>query len=94
MAGRGDSYISGIIEGDPLCPKGGSLYGDTLRGREELGLPELLVIFQWDDEAPYCLDLSEQPDGENSVICYESFSGARTVVARDFDDWFERFFLA
>jgi antitoxin YobK len=92
-AGQRDSYISGIIDGDPLSLNGGSLFGDTMRGREEMNLPEGLIVFQWDEEAPYCLDLSREHNGENPVVCYQAHTGTQKTIARDFDEWFDTFFL-
>src|SRR5688572_12430269 len=43
------STVSGIIDGRPLQEAAGCLYGDTLRFREEWGLPGHLLIVQPDE---------------------------------------------
>jgi hypothetical protein len=93
-AAIGDNTISGIIDGNPLCRDGGSLYGDTLRGRDELGLPHALAVIQWNDEAPYCLDVSTAQGDECPVVCFQRNTRSYRLIAADFDDWFSRFFLA
>ena len=88
-----NSYIAGIIEDDPLSINGGSLYGETVRLREEQELPNYLIVVEPDDEAPYCFD-TRYPDteGEFPLNCYELYSGADGKVADNFPqfmvDWF------
>ncbi|PAU63976.1 hypothetical protein BZL41_11070 [Pseudomonas sp. PIC25] len=51
-----DSEISGIEDGDAANSNGGTVYGDTLRCREEYGLPvNGVVIFFRDEEICWCL---------------------------------------
>ena len=89
-----DSTIAGIIGGDPLDERCGSLYGDTLRFRRERGIPSHLLVIQPDEDAPYCLDTrSPSVSGEFPVVCFELHSKYEGNVATDFDDWMRRFFL-
>ena len=88
------STISGIIGGQPLDEKGGSMYGDTLTFRREHGLPDHFLIIEPDEDAPYCFDTrNRSATGEFAVICYELHSKHESRIAPDFDDWMRRFFL-
>ena len=89
-----DSTTSGILGGEPLDESAGSLYGDTLRFRNEWNLPSHLLVIQPDEDAPYCLDTrSPSATGELPVVCYELHSTHENRIASDFDDWIRRFFL-
>jgi hypothetical protein len=86
--GIGDSFISGIINGDALGDGMGWVYADTSRFREDSGLPAHLLVVQADDDAPYCLDTSERsPEMECPVVCYELHSGHVGRVSRNFAEW-------
>ena len=93
-----NSYIAGIIENDPLNMNGGSIYGETVRLRQEQGLPDYLIVVEPDDEAPYCFD-TRYPgaDGELPLNCYELYSGADDKIADNFPqfvvDWFLKAWL-
>lgn len=93
-----NSYIAGIIESDPLNMNGGSIYGETVRLRQEQGLPNYLIVVEPDDEAPYCFD-TRYPDvnGEFPVSCYELYSGADGKIVDNFPkfvaDWFLKAWL-
>lgn len=63
--------ISGIWANEPMRTDGGTAYGDTLRMREERGLPLHLIVIERGDEhfPPMCLDTSRrEPDGEYPVV--------------------------
>jgi len=50
-------WISGIYNGQPFLKKQGSVYGDTLRWREQHHLPSgLIVVCTQDDEVCWCTD--------------------------------------
>jgi hypothetical protein len=90
----GDNSISGIIDGNPLSLDGGSLFGDTIRARQEQHLPSHLLVIQPDGDAPYCIDLSAQVSGaESPVVCFEASSSTETRIADSFEQWFSTFFL-
>lgn len=89
-----DSTISGILGGEPLDESCGSLYGDTMRFRDEYDLPHHLLVIQPNDDAPYCFDTSSpSAAGEFPVACFEVHSKHTKQIAADFDDWIRRFFL-
>ncbi|MBM4072578.1 MAG: SMI1/KNR4 family protein [Planctomycetes bacterium] len=89
-----DSAVSGIMDEDAVNEGFGWLYGDTLRCRQEFGLPEHLLVVQPDEGAPYCLD-TRRPDasGEMPVVCYELHSGHERKIADDFASWLENWFF-
>ena len=77
-----DSDISGIYGDKPLMPNQGCVYGDTVRWREEYGLPENLVIIRVEDEEEaLCLDAGS-PDsaGEYPVVRVDLFGGGVAKV--------------
>lgn len=89
-----NSTISGIVGGEPFDESCGSLYGDTLRFRNEWSLPSYLLVIQPDEDAPYCLDTrNPSATGECAVVCYELHSKHVVRIASDFEDWMRRFFL-
>lgn len=86
--GIGDSFVSGILGGDAFSTDFGTLYGDTLRYRDEFNMPEHLLVIQSDEDAPFCLDSgSPRADGEYPVVCFELHSGHVSQVAPDFKAW-------
>jgi len=90
----GDNSISGIIDSNPLSLDGGSLFGDTVRARQEQHLPSHLLVIQSDGDAPYCIDLSAQvSSAESPVVCFEASSSTETRIADSFEQWFSTFFL-
>jgi hypothetical protein len=63
--------ISGIYDNDPLSMHLGTTYGDTLRMRNECGMPSHLIVIERGDEhfPPMCLDTSRLgSDGEYPVV--------------------------
>jgi SMI1-KNR4 cell-wall len=84
--------ISGILEAKGTERRTGWLYGDTMRFQQERKLPSHLLVFQPDDDAPYCFDTS-RPDasGEFPIICFDLHSRHEERVARNFDEWLETF---
>ena len=83
-----NSFISGIIDAQPLGEGTGWVYGDTKRCREEWGLPEHLLVIQADEDAPYCLDTSNRQDGEYPLVCFELHSKHVSRMANSFGSWF------
>jgi len=85
-----DEYISGI-DGEPLTPNEGTVYGDTVRCREEHGLPaNLAVIFYQDGEVIWCLVTDQMRDGECPIVSFDVTSGKTEPLAKTFDDfWLE-----
>ncbi len=51
-----DSTVSGIVGGDVLEERTGSIYGDTRRYRKAFALPNRFLVIQADEDAPYCFD--------------------------------------
>lgn len=89
-----DSTISGIIDGEPWGDGRGWLYYDTLLYRNEWDLPQELLIIQPDEEAPYCLDISNPSvSGEFPIVCYELHAKCVRQIAADFEDWMRRCYL-
>jgi hypothetical protein len=88
----GDMVVSGIIGSNVAA---GSALGDTRRLRDEMKLPEAFVVISVHEDGGYCLDTSKAtPGDEYPVVNYEFGSNQHgTPVARDFEDWFVRFFL-
>lgn len=86
--GLGDSFISGIIDNQPLVEGTGYLHWDTQHYRNDYAMPIHLLVVQPDGEAPYCLDSSTPgPDGEFPVVCYELHSGHMERMAGSFREW-------
>ena len=84
-----DTAISGIIDGKPLSEEPGSVYGDTLRFREEHNLPHHLLVIQADEDAPYCL-VTNRPKsgGEYPVVSYDLETGDIERLSESFGRWF------
>jgi hypothetical protein len=67
-------WISGIVDGDPVNPVMGSVFGDTMRCRGRHNLPGgLVVVFsQDDDEVLWCLDADARNSaGECPVVAFD-----------------------
>ena len=63
--------ISGIYNNDSLSMQLGTAYGDTMRMRNDRGMPSHLVVIERGDEhfPPMCLDTSRPaPGGEYPVV--------------------------
>ncbi len=87
--GLPNSFVSGVIDGDPLEAGTGQVYWDTQRFRREYGMPDYLLVVQADGDAPYCLDTRKRrPDGELPVVCYELHSRHTGRMAPSFGEWF------
>lgn len=84
-----NSFISGIINGEPLDEGAGWLYGDTQRFRQNFDMPEHLLVIQANEDAPYCLDTSCRGEGgEFPMVCYELNSRHVRWMAMSFGEWF------
>ena len=84
-----DSAISGISDNQPLASGTGYLHWDTQWFRREYELPDHLLVVQPDEDAPYCLDMSDaEPDEEVPLVCYELRSRLVEPVAPRFGAWF------
>ena len=74
--------ISGIYGNDPLSMQLGATYGDTMRMRNDRGVPARLIVIERGDEhfPPMCLDTScPALDGEFPVVGF--WLTSRTVSA-------------
>lgn len=93
--GIGDSFVSGIIDGDALSQAGSSAYGDTLRFRARGAFPAGYLVIGKHGDGGYCLDTTVQSsDGECPVVNFEFGSTQhRVAVAPSFEDWLVRFQL-
>lgn len=84
--------ISGIYDSDPMGIYAGGVYSDTLRYRDDCGLPSnLLVIFALDDSFAWCLDMSRpREDGECPVVFYDCVQTKVTkTLFSSFGDFFD-----
>lgn len=94
-----DSDISGIFDDKPLMTNQGCVYGDTMRWREEYGLPENLVVVKVEDEEEaLCLDASSpDPAGEYPVVRVDLYGGGVAKVGdsikenNSFSEFFESY---
>ena len=93
--GIGDSFVSGIIDGDALSQAGSSTFGDTLQFRAHSAFPPGLLVIGKHEDGAYCLDTNRQSgDGEYAVVNFEFGSiQHRTPVSPSFADWLIRFQL-
>lgn len=88
------SALSGIEKDDPLLEDAGTVWGDTLRCREDFSLPEhLVVIYFANDEICWCLDSSRKdPSGEYPVVTYSIFGRVvEKVIAPNFGLFLKEF---
>ena len=84
-------WISGIYSGQPLVRQVGTVYGDTLRMREQVKLPpHLVVIYTQDDEVVWCLDTTKRhQNGENPVVSFDiSGRSQPSSIADSFGSFF------
>jgi hypothetical protein len=86
--------ISGIWENTPLTTNEGTVYGDTVRTREQFGLPKhLIVVYRNFMETIYCLDMSRaDANGENPVVFFdfENYQPGDDI-APSFDEHFREY---
>lgn len=86
--GIDESFVSGIIDNDPVGDGTGWLATDTIRFRNDYGMPDYLLTIQADEDAPYCLDTRiRDDDGEFAVVCYELNSRNVGTMATNFGEW-------
>ena len=89
----GDNTISGITS-EVLDEGGGSILFDTRSFVNDYGLPDNLLVIQPNMDAPYCLDSSIiNSDGEMAVVCYELHNHHANVIASNFSDWFDKYYV-
>lgn len=71
-----EAEISGIEGNNPCRERRGGVWWDTMRCRQEFGLPlAMVVVFFSSDEVCWCLDGgARRNDGECPVIAYDVFS--------------------
>jgi len=69
------------------------MYGDTLTCRDDYELPEnLVVIFFKDDEICWCLDTSENIEGEYPVVSYSLYKKkVDSRIATSFSEFFKQY---
>jgi translation initiation factor RLI1 len=89
-----NEYLSGITDSEkPLEVVRGNVYWDTIQTREEIGLPEHMVVVQvCDDEFYQCLDTSQMKRGECPVLGIDRPPmRGRSVLAKNFTEHFLNF---
>jgi hypothetical protein len=92
--GTAGGLISGIFDGDPIGIYAGGVYSDTLRYREEFGLPDnLIVILAPDDSCAWCLDTAKpRVDGECPVVFYDCVQARVTkTLFGSFEEFFDSY---
>ncbi len=93
-----DNPISGICAADPLSECRGSVYGDTMRTRKEVHLPEhyVVVYFDFNTCARWVLDTTAvRDDGTTPVFDFSSASAAtkrKPAVEQSFGDLLRTWF--
>ncbi len=87
------STLSGIEDDDARLEYAGTVWGDTLRCREEFGLPaHLIVVYFAHGEVCWCLDASRSTGGEYPVISYSVIHrDIERVIADDFASFLHEF---
>lgn len=82
--------ISGIEGGDPANDNRGTVNGDTLRCRQDYGLPaQYTVVYFTEDDIVWCLDTSSFVDDECPVVAYDVFNKSTLQLFSTFGDFFE-----
>lgn len=83
--------ISGIENNDASIDFGGTVYGDTIRCREDFKLPKyLIVIYFIDNELYWCIDVSINNFGK--VVNYDPYlKKIDGVISKDFTTFFEEY---
>lgn len=80
--------ISGIEDDDPTLENRGTVYGDTLRCREDFGLPsDLVVLYLGSDDIVWCLDATRLIDSEYPVVSFDVFTKLTKPIASSFDEF-------
>lgn len=70
----GDRSICGIENGNAANSYGGTVFGDTMRCRQNHGLPPgLVAVLFYDDEVCWCLDTGRFTGEECPVVAYDVF---------------------
>jgi len=84
------SVLSGVESGDPSLEHAGTVWGDTVRCRQEFGLPShLIVVYFAEEEICWCLDSRGRDSaGECPVV---SYSIHRRVVEKELASDFGEF---
>jgi hypothetical protein len=86
--------ISGIEDDDPTLKNRGTVYGDTLRCREDFGLPSnLIVVYLSDEEVVWCLDVSEFNGEECPVVSFNVLTTTTSPIAPNFGAFIEEYLI-
>jgi len=87
--------LSGIYDNQPLLPNEGSVYGDTMRSRDECGLAKQFVVLLYEDdgETLWCLDThSIDETGDAPVVAIDFLSGTVSgTISPSFREFFEEY---
>lgn len=84
--GIGDRSVSGIEDNNSALERAGTVYGDTLRCRQEHALPPgLVAVLYHDDEVCWCLDTTRFTGEECPVVAYDVFQrNVDRIIAPNF----------
>lgn len=89
-----EQELSGIEDNDPTLQHRGTIYGDTLRCREDYALPKhLIVIYLGADDVVWCLDASDFDEEECPVVSFDVFSGSTRPFAINFFQFFAHYVM-
>jgi hypothetical protein len=87
-------WLSGIFDNNASLNDGGTVLGDTQYFRSQYGLPpELVVIFNRDDEVVWALDTAaKRADGEMPVVSFDPHRAIRGKrIAESFSELFNQY---
>lgn len=85
-------WISGIEDGNASNENRGTVYGDTLRCREDSALPaQLVVIYFTDDHVIWCLDTSLFANDDCPVVSFDEFTGSIDPLFPSFESFLESY---
>lgn len=88
-----DNLIAGIEDDDPTLEHRGTVYGDTLRCREDYALPtNLVVVYLTDEDVVWCLDVSRFDGDECPVVAFDIVSKSTKPLAASFHDFLAEYF--
>lgn len=91
--GFATTEISGIEEDNPSLQHRGTVYGDTIRCRDEAQLPNHLVVIYFDPEdVIWCLDTSKFTGNECPVVSYDEFHGGTSHIADNFTEFLAEYY--
>ncbi|WP_372894891.1 SMI1/KNR4 family protein [Stieleria sp.] len=87
-----EEEISGIEDNDASLDYRGTVYGDTLRCREDYALPDNLVVIYFTEEGVvWCLDVSQFTENECPVVSFDIQTKTTVQLAPDFLEFFREY---